>query len=153
MTKEVFTELVLKNEDILYKIAMSMLKNEADAQDAMQSAILKAFERLSTLKHEEYFRTWLVRILINICNKQLWQRNRTIEWNGSGVTYVSSEVEVEVRTAVEALPLKIRQVIIMYYSEQFTTKEISSILRIPKGTVLSRLHKGRKLLRLDLDEQ
>lgn len=153
MTKEVFTELVLKNEDILYKIAMSMLKNEADAQDAMQSAILKAFERLSTLKHEEYFRTWLVRILINICNKQLRQRNRTIEWNGSGVTSVSSEVEVEVRTAVEALPMKIRQVIIMYYSEQFTTKEISSILRIPKGTVLSRLHKGRKLLRLDLDEQ
>ena len=153
MTKEVFTELVLKNEDILYKIAMSMLKNEADAQDAMQSAILKAFERLSTLKHDEYFRTWLVRILINICNKQLRQRNRTIEWNGSGVTSVSSEVEVEVRTAVEALPMKIRQVIIMYYSEQFTTKEISSILRIPKGTVLSRLHKGRKLLRLDLDEQ
>lgn len=153
MTKEVFAELVLKNEDILYKIAMSMLKNEADAQDAMQSAILKAFERLSTLKHEEYFRTWLVRILINICNKQLRQRNRTIEWNGSGAISVSSEVEVEVRTAVEALPMKIRQVIIMYYSEQFTTKEISSILRIPKGTVLSRLHKGRKLLRLDLDEQ
>ena len=51
MTKEVFTELVLKNEDILYKIAMSMLKNEADAQDAMQSAILKAFERLSTLTY------------------------------------------------------------------------------------------------------
>ena len=153
MTKEVFTELVLKNEDILYKIAMSMLKNEADAQDAMQSAILKAFERLSTLKHEEYFRTWLIRILINICNKQLRQRNRTIEWNGNGAISVSSEVEVEVRTAVEALPMKIRQVIIMYYSEQFTTKEISSILRIPKGTVLSRLHKGRKLLRLDLDEQ
>ena len=153
MTKEVFTELVLKNEDILYKIAMSMLKNEADAQDAMQSAILKAFERLSTLKHEEYFRTWLIRILINICNKQLRQRNRTIEWNGNGAISVSSEVEVEVRTAVEALPMKIRQIIILYYSEQFTTKEISSILRIPKGTVLSRLHKGRKLLRLDLDEQ
>ena len=153
MTKEVFTELVLKNEDILYKIAMSMLKNEADAQDAMQSAILKAFERLSTLKHEEYFRTWLVRILINICNKQLRQRNRTIEWNGNGAISVSSEVEVEVRTAVEALPMKIRQIIILYYSEQFTTKEISSILRIPKGTVLSRLHKGRKMLRLDLDEQ
>ncbi|WP_405347532.1 RNA polymerase sigma factor [Ruminococcus sp.] len=153
MTKEVFAELVLKNEDILFKIAMSMLKNEADAQDAMQSAILKAFERLGTLKHEEYFRTWLVRILINICNKQLRQRNRTIVWNGSGATSVSSEVEVEVRTAVEALPMKIRQVIIMYYSEQFTTKEISAILCIPKGTVLSRLHKGRKLLRLDLDEQ
>ncbi len=152
MTKEVFAELVLKNEDILFKVAMSMLKNEDDAQDAMQSAILRAYERLNTLKHETYFRTWIIRILINICNKQLRQRSKTTEWNERDVISVSSETEVEVRAAVEALPLKIRQVIILYYSEQFTTKEISSILRIPKGTVLSRLHKGRKLLRLDLGE-
>ena len=152
MTKEVFAELVLKNEDILFKVAMSMLKNEDDAQDAMQSAILRAYERLNTLKHETYFRTWIIRILINICNKQLRQRSKTTEWNESGAVAASTETEVEVRAAVEALPLKIRQVIILYYSEQFTTKEISSILRIPKGTVLSRLHKGRKLLRLDLGE-
>ncbi len=152
MTKEVFAELVLKNEDILFKVAMSMLKNEDDAQDAMQSAILRAYERLNTLKHETYFRTWIIRILINICNKQLRQRSKTTEWNERDVISVSSETEVEVRAAVEVLPLKIRQVIILYYSEQFTTKEISSILRIPKGTVLSRLHKGRKLLRLDLGE-
>ena len=152
MTKEVFAELVLKNEDILFKVAMSMLKNEDDAQDAMQSAILRAYERLNTLKPETYFRTWIIRILINICNKQLRQRSKTTEWNDRDVISVSSETEVEVRAAVEALPLKIRQVIILYYSEQFTTNEISSILRIPKGTVLSRLHKGRKLLRLDLGE-
>ena len=153
MTKEVFAELVLNNEDILFKIAMSMLKNEDDAQDAMQSAILRAYERLNTLKHEEYFRTWIIRILINICNKQLRQRSKTTEWNERDVFCASSESEVEVRAAVEALPLKIRQVIILYYSEQFTTKEISAALRIPKGTVLSRLHKGRKMLRLDLGEQ
>ena len=151
MTKEKFTELILENEEMMCKVAMSMLRNEKDCEDAMQTAILSAFEKLSTLKHEEYFRTWLMRILINTCNKLLRQRKRTAELTEVQAVSTSSVEEVEVRAAVEALPLKIRQVIILYYSEQFTTKEISEILRIPKGTVLSRLDKGRKLLRLELE--
>ena len=55
------------------------------------------------------------------------------------------------RAAVEALPLKLRQVTILYYSLDFTTPEIAAILRIPKGTVLSRLDKARRLLRLELE--
>lgn len=150
MTKVTFTELILANEEMLYKVAMSMLKNETDAQDAVQTAILTAFEKLSTLKHEEYFRTWLIRILINVCNKQLRQRKNTAKPVDIPTDQTSAE-QVEVRAAVEALPLKIRQVIMMYYSERFTTKEIGEILRIPKGTVLSRLDKGRKLLKMELE--
>ena len=151
MTKEQFTEQILDNEEMMFKIAMSMLRNENDCEDAIQSAILTAYEKLSTLKHKDYFRTWLMRILINQCNKQLRQRKRTAELTDIQAASTSSAEEVEVRTAVEALPLKVRQVIILYYSEQFTTKEISEILKIPKGTVLSRLDKGRKLLRLELE--
>lgn len=151
MTKEQFTKLILENEEMMCKVAMSMLRNEKDSEDALQSAVLTAFEKLSSLKHEKYFRTWLMRILINICNKQLRQRKRTVELAEIQAVSTSSAEEVEVRVAVEALPLKIRQVIILYYSEQFTTKEISEILKIPKGTVLSRLDKGRKLLRLELE--
>ena len=68
MTKQQFTELILENEEMMCKVAMSMLRNEKDCEDAMQTAILSAFEKLSTLKHEEYFRTWLQRrlTLINI---------------------------------------------------------------------------------------
>ena len=150
MTKEKFTELILENEEIMCKVAMSMLRNEKDCEDAIQSAIMTAYEKLSALKHEEYFRTWLIRILINNCNKQLRQRKRTAELTEVQAVSTSSVEEVEVRAAVEALPIKIRQVIILYYSEQFTTKEISDILKIPKGTVLSRLHKGRKLLKIEL---
>ena len=150
MTKEIFTELILENEEMMCKVAMSMLRNEKDCEDAIQSAILTAYEKLSTLKHEEYFKTWLMRILINNCNKQLRQRKKTSELTEIHAVSTPSVEEVEVRAAVEALPIKIRQVIILYYSEQFTTKEISGILKIPKGTVLSRLHKGRKLLRIEL---
>ena len=151
MTKEQFTEQILENEDMMCKVAMSMLRNENDCEDAIQSAILTAYEKLSTLKHEEYFKTWLMRILINNCNKQLRQRKKTLELAEIHAVSTSSVEEVEVRAAVESLPIKIRQVIILYYSEQFNTKEISEILKIPKGTVLSRLDKGRKLLRLELE--
>ena len=67
MTKETFTELILENEEIMIKVAMSMLRNETDCEDAVQVTIITAFEKLNTLKHDEYFRTWLIRILINTC--------------------------------------------------------------------------------------
>ncbi|MBQ8538906.1 MAG: RNA polymerase sigma factor [Ruminococcus sp.] len=150
MTKEKFTLLVLNCEETLYRISVSMLKNERDAEDATQTAILKAFEKISTLKDEKYFKTWLVRILINVCNKQLKEKSKYTCNDIDLITLKSCDNNFEVRVAVENLPLKIRQVVVLYYIEQFSTKEISSMLKIPKGTVLSRLSKGRELLKLEL---
>lgn len=151
MTKEQFTAQVLECEDMLYRVAMGMLRNDADAEDAIQTAILRAFEKLSTLKDDAYFRTWLTRILINTCKSQLRRQKPTSPLTESERTSASPQEEVEVRAAVEALPLKLRQVTILYYSLDFTTPEIAAILRIPKGTVLSRLDKARRLLRLELE--
>ena len=150
MTKEIFTEHILKSEETLYRVSMSMLKNEKDCEDAVQTAILTAYEKIGTLRNENYFSTWLVRILINVCNKQLNSRNKVVDIKEYQGVSASSQQEVEVRLAVESLPMKIRQVIVLYYMEQFSTKEISAILKIPKGTVLSRLAKGRELLKLEL---
>lgn len=149
MTKDKFTKLVCEYENTLYTVAISMMKNEHDCEDAIQTAILKAFEKLSTLKHEEYFKTWLVRILINVCKKNLKKQNN--------VSVVQEDISsndndsIEVRLALENLPDKIRQVVVLHYIESFTTKEVADILSIPKGTVLSRLAKGRELLKLELE--
>lgn len=146
-----FTNRVLDAETTLYRVSMSMLKNENDCEDAVQDAILIAYERLSTLKKEEYFTTWLVRILINVCNKQLKMRKRT--YQSEYVNYVSENddySDIEIREMFENLPVKIRTVIILYYGEQFSVKEIKEILHIPEGTVKSRLSKGRQLLKLEL---
>lgn len=151
MTKQTFTELVLSSEKTLCSISMSMLKDEYDSKDAVQTAILTAYEKLSTLKKDEYFKTWLVRILINVCNKQLNSRRKVTEIKENESIQASSAEKVEVRLAVENLPLKIRQIIVLYYMERFSTKEISMILKIPKGTVMSRLAKGRELLRIELE--
>ena len=154
MTKDEFTRLVLESEETLYKVSMSMLRNEKDCEDAVQTAILNAYEKLNTLKNEEYFKTWLVRILINACNKQLNSRKKIVDikdyQNTTATSNFSSE-ELEVRLAVEKLPLKIRQVVVLYYTEGFSVKDIKDILKIPEGTVKSRLSKGRELLKLELE--
>ena len=159
MTRETFSNLILDSEPTLYRVAMSMLRNEKDCEDAVQTAILTAFEKLGMLRREEYFKTWLVRILINVCNKQLKSAAKTAELHDTDIsshdTDISSdsaEASTEIRMAIESLPVKIRQVVVLYYIEQFTVKEIKQILKIPEGTVKSRLSKGRKLMKNYLTE-
>ncbi len=152
MTKATFSERVLECEQTLYRVSMSMLKNETDCEDAVQSALLAAYEKLDTLKNEEFFKTWLVRILINICNQQLRTRNRVISLQDyTDTPSVSDDCNIEIKMALEQLPVKIREVVVLYYMEDFSVKEISQILKIPNGTVKSRLSKGRKLLKLSME--
>lgn len=153
MTKEKFAELVLESEKTLYRVSMSMLKNETDCEDAVQTAILSAYEKLDTLKNEEYFKTWLVRILINDCNRQLRTKNRIISLSeySEDVPAISNDRDIDVKMALEHLPVKILDVIVLYYMEDFSVKEISHILQIPGGTVKSRLSKSRKLLEISME--
>ena len=67
MDREEFTRAVLEYEKTLYRVAKSMLGSEADCADAAQNALLRAWERLHTLRDPAYFKTWLTRILINEC--------------------------------------------------------------------------------------
>ena len=99
-----------------YGVPVSMLKNESDCQDAVQSAILTAYEKLSDLKHEEYFKTWLTRILINVCNKQLKYRSRFTELS-EDIPQMTDDTSREVRDAIDKLPIKIRQAMVLYYIE------------------------------------
>ena len=150
MDNTMFEKLVLQNEQKLYRISMSMLKNEADAQDAVHDAILKAYKNLGSLKKEEYFSTWLVRILINCCNKQLKENSRRFDI-GDNLPDVASRdnpyLSVELGEAIDSLPPKIRITIILHYVEDYPIKDIKRILHIPEGTVNSRLNKGRLLLK------
>ena len=76
MDREEFTRAVLEYENTLYRVAKSMLGSEADCADTAQNALLRAWERLHTLRDPAYFKTWLTRILINECRAVLRQRAR-----------------------------------------------------------------------------
>ena len=97
MDKNEFTRAVLEQERTLYRVAKSMLGDEADCADAAQNAILRAWERLNTLKRPEYFKTWLTRILINECRAILRARARLVPLEPEGT------VKTRLRRAREIL--------------------------------------------------
>lgn len=156
MTKEEFTREILESEKMLNRISMSMLKNETDCQDAVQNAVLIAYKKLDTLKNEQYFKTWLVRILINECNHILKLRGRVTTVDEKYAEMYNQDnaltnERLEIQNALEMLSPKIRIVIVMFYIEDFTIEEIHRALKIPIGTVKSRLSAGIKKLKLELD--
>ncbi|MBQ9680642.1 MAG: sigma-70 family RNA polymerase sigma factor [Ruminococcus sp.] len=147
--------LVTAQTDTMYRVSMSMLKNEHDAQDAVHDAILIAYQNRSKLRQEQYFGTWLIRILINRCSKMLKMRKRYADIGDTLPDIASRDnpyISVEIGEAIDSLPEKIRLTVILYYVEDYSVKEIKDILRIPEGTVKSRLSKGRELLRNRLGE-
>ena len=66
--KNAFENLIMKDFDYLYKVAFTILGNEIYVEDALPSTVLKSFEKIHTLRKEEFFKTWVTRILINECN-------------------------------------------------------------------------------------
>ena len=74
--KEAFVKLVENYQVSMYKTAIAILQNDEDAADAIQETILKCYEKLSTLKKDSYFKTWMIRILINNCNEMLRHKGR-----------------------------------------------------------------------------
>lgn len=148
MNKTEFTAAVLAAEPTLYRVARSMLPCEADCADAAQNAILKAWERLHTLRRQEYFRTWLVRILINECRSMLRRRARfcALEPEGEGPAPERESYD-ELYEALRSLDGKYRLPVTLYYFEGFKTAEIAAMLNLSEGTVGTRLRRARELLR------
>ena len=145
-----FEMLVTAQTDTLYRVSMAMLKNEHDAQDAVHEAILAAYQNRKKLRQEEYFGTWLVRILINQCRRTLRERRRYADSSVPLTDAASRDdpyLTVEIGEAIDSLPEKLRLTVILYYIEDYSVKEIKSILKIPEGTVKSRLSRGRALLK------
>lgn len=153
MNKEAFTTLTLAAEPTLYRVAKSILHQEQDVEDAVQEGILKAYEKRNSLKNTAYFQTWLVRIIINQCYQTLKRRKNTAVLDQAEVIPAQEEESYsDLYMAISRLSPKIRTVVVLYYVEGYSTQEIKEILRIPQGTVKSRLSKARKDLKNLLEE-
>lgn len=156
MTKEQFTELVLQAESTLFHVAFSILHHEADCADAVQEAVTKAYASRENLRDCRYFRTWLVRILINECYGILRSRNRQLPMdcesmekqgrNKNPENYIKEEY-LDLYYAIGQLKEKDKMCIVLFYLEDYTVVQIADILDIPEGTVKSRLNWARGKLR------
>lgn len=146
--REAFARLIKKMELNLYGVARSIVKRDEDCADAIQEAILKAYIGLHALKEPAYFKTWMFRILINECKKIL-KRQKTNMLVGEFPTASSSVSEygaVDLREAVDRLDETLRTVIVLYYFEDMSLKQISEILETSEGAVKTRLHRARQTL-------
>ena len=154
MTKEAFVLKVEEARETLYRVACAYLKQEADRNDAVQEALLKAWKNLHKLREEAYFRTWLIRILIRECvNIQRGQqRTRPVERVPDRAGPEPGQ-DTGLRYAILALPDALRIVIVLKYMEEYPVEEIARILRVPKGTVCSRLARARKRMQEYLKEE
>ncbi|MDE6744702.1 MAG: sigma-70 family RNA polymerase sigma factor [Lachnospiraceae bacterium] len=154
MNKNVFSEIVLKSTDSLYHISKSILKNDADCEDAVQEAIAIAFTKLHTLKKEQYAKTWLTRILINECYHILRKRERFTPFSDyKEEPEWGLEDYSELYQALFLLKKEYRLTIVLYYLEGYSVKEIAHIMNTGTGTVKSRLSRGRDKLKSILEEE
>ena len=132
----------------LYRVSCSLLKTEADREDAVQAAIEKAWRKAKSLRDESKLQPWLLRILINECYSIGRRRIREIPTDTLPEPAMPDHGEEDdLHEALMALPQIVRLPIVLHYMEGFTIVQISSMLHCPKGTVLSRMDRGRKHLK------
>ena len=140
-----FVELMEGQKGTMYKVARSYLHNDADAADAMSEAVLACFEKLDTLRQPQYFRTWLVRILIRKCQDILRERKRSVplEELAPAGRDEPGHARVEFLDLLDSLDEKYRTVLLLYYGEGFTVKEIAQAMDWKEETVKTRLKRAR----------
>lgn len=148
LDKEEFTELILKYQISMYRLAMGILKNETDAEDVVSNAILSAYEHISSLKNRNKFKAWVMTIVANEAKTWLRKQKRVdLYGEMSRFEGVTGEENKDIWKLVLTLDEEFSKVVILYYYEGFTTKEIAKILHISDGTVKSRLSRARDKLK------
>ena len=169
---EEFEHLVLEHLDMLYAVALRLTRNTADAQDLTQNTVVKALRFHSNFREGTYIKAWLLTILRNTFINEYRRKARRptfVELTGAEPAEpTSSDPEVafgphaettsvlmellddEEKRAIETLPDDFRLAVIMADLEDKSYKEIAEVMDCPLGTVMSRLYRGRKLLREQL---
>lgn len=154
MTQAEFDGRVVAMQDTLYRISATLLRQQCDREDAVQGTIEKALRGRERLRDDRALEKWLARILINECYALLRKRKRETLYEDLPERETAADANPDLYRLFTSLSEKYRLPMVLYYVEGYTVEEIARMLRMPKGTLKSRLHRGRKLLRgsLDLEE-
>jgi RNA polymerase sigma-70 factor (ECF subfamily) len=170
-----FTEVAMEHMPGLYSAALRMTRNPADAEDLLQETYLKAYRSFGSFQEGTNLRAWLYRILTNTFINSYRAAKRRPEVTDvedvedlylykrmvgpGGISSRSAEDEAldtftddVVKTALEELPEAFRMAVLLADVEGFSYKEISEITDVPIGTVMSRIHRGRRALQKTLHD-
>ena len=154
MGREEFAARVEAVKGRLYRVAVLTLGSEADALEAVDEAVYQALRSLGKLRQPEFFETWITRILINECRRELRRRKRLAGEEALPDTAGPDEYDqMPLREAVGHLPEELRQVVVLRFFAGYTQAETAAALDIPQGTAATRQRKALALLRLELGEE
>ncbi|HUA93952.1 MAG TPA: sigma-70 family RNA polymerase sigma factor [Acidimicrobiales bacterium] len=168
-----FTDLAMQYMPALYSAALRMTRNRSDAEDLVQETYLKAYRSFGSFTEGTNLKAWLYRILTNTYInayraakrrpeisdvEDLYLYRRLAPGDGQAPDRSAEEVALdsftddEVKSAIESLPDAFRIAVLLADVEGFSYKEIAEITDVPIGTVMSRIHRGRRALQKALHE-
>lgn len=150
--KEAFSRIIIQNKEAMYKTAIVILRNEDDAYDALQDALIKMYRNICNLQNVDAFKSWSRRIIMNSCYDIISKNKKIIDIN-TKLTNIYEETredtyecEDETVKILDNLEPDLRLTATLYYCDELTVKEISKTINIPEGTVKSRLSRAREKL-------
>lgn len=154
-SKSSFEELVEADQERLYKIAYAYVKNEQDALDIVQDAIVKGIKSFHKLNDSQYFRTWMTRILINTAIDFLRKKKEVVylepDWLDSGMNLENKSITKMDFTAVfDQLKPEQKSILLLRYYEGYTVPEIAKIMNKREGTVKSQLYRTLNQIKVKL---
>ena len=157
MEEQAFRQAVEDHRDVVFRIALTYLRDRADADDVAQDVFLKLLKSDAQFENWEHLRRWLIRVTINECKslfRKPWRRVEDIENLADSLSTAQEETKA-VLSDVMRLPERFRIPIVLYllyYYLGFSTSEIAELLHVPAATVRTRLARGRSKLKFILEE-
>lgn len=161
--KSEFEQQAIPHLDALYSTAVRLTRRESDAEDLVQETYIKAFRYFHKFEQGTHLRAWLYKIMVNTFINQYrkQQKNREMieDWDWDQIAEQDEKlddneknildqfVSEQVQTAIQKVPEDFRTVLVLSDLEDMSYKDIADIVGCPIGTVMSRLHRGRRILR------
>ncbi len=147
MTNDEFAQRIVAMQGTLYRVSCTILRQEADREDAVQSCIERAWRKRALLRDENKFGPWVTRILINECYAILRRCRREVPVDTIPDSPAPPESDPDLYRFFTSLPEKLRLPMTLHYVEGHDIKTIAAILHLPLGTVKTRLMRGREKMR------
>jgi RNA polymerase sigma-70 factor (ECF subfamily) len=158
-----FEQLVRRHGQFVYNLALRTLNNQQDAEDVTQEAFIRVLQSLTTFRGDSQFRTWLYRIVTNLCYGQLPQLRRELTMLDAEMLpeveddqplipdmLIAAEINKDMLEAVKKLPQSYRLLITLRHLQGLTYAEIAEVTEMPVGTVKTGLFRARRELRVAL---
>ncbi len=152
-SERLFVETVREKRQVMWRVAFHILRSEADAEDAVSSAVEAVWRRLDRVRRADALPAYLMRSVINAAHDELRRRKHTTPIEPLEDVLTAPEEKRSVADYVSGLEEKYRLPLLLKFDEEMQEKEIAAILHIPRGTVSSRICRGLELLRKEMNKE